>query len=198
MRGAKHTPNDIHIQGDTAYMVLTNRAKFPIAVTMFDAADVPLVLSVGVRWQAEWYEKIQNYYVKAQIRREDGTLHHIGLHRFLVRPLPGLHTDHINNNSLDNRRKNLRAVTNTENARNYRPGGYTSLIKYVEAKKCLPPGPRAQVCFDPRRQSWRARVGFQGKRYNCAYWPTREAAEAAATRKIAELFGTGEVAQLAS
>jgi peptidoglycan/xylan/chitin deacetylase (PgdA/CDA1 family) len=170
MRGAKHTPNDI-------YMVLTNRAKFPVAVTMFDAADVPLVLSVGVRWQAEWYEKIQNYYIKTQIRREDGRLHHIGLHRFLVRPLPGMDTDHINNNSLDNRRQNLRAATRTENARNYRPGGYESLRRIGSdvSTNTRRPG-RVQVWLSQSGMRWCIRVTFLGVRHSVRSAATREEA----------------------
>jgi hypothetical protein len=44
------------------------------------------------------------------------------LHRFLMEPSPELEVDHVNGDSLDNRRSNLRAVTHRENLRNRRRG----------------------------------------------------------------------------
>lgn len=40
------------------------------------------------------------------------------LHRIIVQCPPGLHVDHINGNKLDNRKCNLRIVTNAENCQN--------------------------------------------------------------------------------
>ena len=39
------------------------------------------------------------------------------MHRMIMNPVPGLVVDHINNNGLDNQRKNLRCITITENLR---------------------------------------------------------------------------------
>jgi hypothetical protein len=40
------------------------------------------------------------------------------MHRFIMGAKSGIQVDHENNNSLDNRRKNLRFATNAQNARN--------------------------------------------------------------------------------
>lgn len=40
------------------------------------------------------------------------------LARFIMNPKKGMYVDHINNNPLDNRRKNLRVCTNAQNLRN--------------------------------------------------------------------------------
>jgi hypothetical protein len=39
----------------------------------------------------------------------------VGLHRFIVRPMPGKVVDHINHDGLDNRRENLRECSHSEN-----------------------------------------------------------------------------------
>jgi hypothetical protein len=150
MGGREHTPNDIYIQDETAWMVLTNREHFPIAVTILDAADVPLVQSWGLRWCASWHPKCQNYRVLAK-DPAGGKERTVYLHRKLLCPLPGMETDHINHNTLDNRRKNLRAATRQENALNYRPGAYESLRRHKPPTTGLPKPPK---CAKGRRQSW--------------------------------------------
>ena len=44
----------------------------------------------------------------------------VRLHRFIVQPGPGMHVDHINGDSLDNRRANLRVCTRSQNLQNRR------------------------------------------------------------------------------
>jgi hypothetical protein len=53
------------------------------------------------------------------VRRVGGTL--LSMHRQLMRTGPGLVVDHINGNPLDNRKENLRVVTQRENCRNRGP-----------------------------------------------------------------------------
>lgn len=51
-------------------------------------------------------------YANAGGKRLGGT---VRLHRFIMGNTKGLHVDHINRNKLDNRRDNLRLVTNQQN-----------------------------------------------------------------------------------
>lgn len=75
------------------------------------------------------------YYIgaSAKIKGKWRILH---LHRLIMQPGEGLEVDHINGNSLDNRRENMRVCTHTENARNRKSqSGSFSGIKGVTYNK---------------------------------------------------------------
>jgi hypothetical protein len=57
-------------------------------------------------------------YAKRNPRKCDATTKRILMHRVILNTPDGLDTDHINGNGLDNRRRNLRAVTHAENLSN--------------------------------------------------------------------------------
>lgn len=130
--------NRIRIDGDTAYVETMNGIEF-----MIDVDDVPLI--DGVLWGVD-----RAGYPSALISGK-----RIKLHRYLL----GLHewrgynevVDHIDRNPLNNRRCNLRIVTQRENIMNreYPAGksGYTN-IEWNEEMKC-----------------WRVHKAVQGKSY---------------------------------
>lgn len=60
----------------------------------------------------------ERLYVRANIKQDDGSYKGVLLHRYLLNPQPGQHVDHINGDTADNRRCNLRAVTPTINKQN--------------------------------------------------------------------------------
>lgn len=75
----------------------------------------------------------------------------IYMHRLINKTPKGLDTDHINHDTLDNRRNNLRTVTHSENLRN---------SKLSKSNKS---GHRG-IYWDSERKKWRTSITENGKR----------------------------------
>lgn len=99
---------------------------------------------------------------------KNGTKLRLRMHREIMNPADDMVVDHINGNTLDNRRSNLRTVTRSENMRN------------VEgAQSCSATGIRG-IEYDKGRDRWRATIRVDGKRIRAGCFKTKE--EAAALR----------------
>ena len=73
------------------------------------------------------------------------------MHRFIMKPPRGLVVDHINHDGLDNRRANLRIVTQQQNSWNSRKGLNQGKSKYKG------------VSWDSDNQKWAATIRIHGK-----------------------------------
>lgn len=82
-----------------------------------DSADLPKLLAFNVSWYAAWNPKAKRFYVDCS-RKVNGTWRTLSLHRFLMDEPEGLEIDHWNQESLDNRRENLRIATKSQNMMN--------------------------------------------------------------------------------
>lgn len=96
----------IRIEDDCAFVVLTKGYE-----SMIDLADVDLIS----RWRWSAVEMRAGAYAR---RNRLGKS--VPLHRFLMGEPDGLCIDHINGNTLDNRRSNLRVATVAQNGWNAR------------------------------------------------------------------------------
>lgn len=143
---------------------------------ILDAEDAHLLKHAWFRNSAK-----RGYVVRTMpVRRGDGWRNKtICLSRVIMQPPPGMVVDHINGNALDNRRRNLRIVTQRQNATNNR----------------IPSGQMGRnISYRPDRRGapyW-VRVSFQYKRVHCGtYWTLREARVAAknARKKYGYLEG---------
>jgi hypothetical protein len=82
--------------------------------------------------------------------------------------------DHINMDTLDNRRCNLRLATPAQNARNRRP-----------YSRCGLKG----VCFVPRKNKWQAQIWVSGREYFLGYHESKVGAALAYDRAALAAFG---------
>lgn len=115
-----------------------------------------------------WHLGTDGYAVRST--RLDGRVRVIGMHRDVLGLALGdaLQADHINRNKLDNRRANLRVLTDAENKQN-RPScrGATSRFR--------------GVYWNARQQKWHARIGLRGRKHHLGFFTDEvEAAQACA------------------
>jgi hypothetical protein len=106
----------------------------------------------------------------------DGKTHLLGLHRFIMNCVEGdgVHVDHINHNTLDNRKSNLRKVDNQRNCFNRSRTSSSTGYK--------------GVWYREDTGSYRAMVRTEGKRYNCGQYTTPEEAAHAYDKMALYLF----------
>ena len=86
---------------------------------LIDTDDLDKFIKFKKTWSVYKPAKSRTHYATARLKKEDkwGS---IDVHRFLMNPEKGLVVDHINGNGLDNRKENLRVVTQAQNKQNLR------------------------------------------------------------------------------
>lgn len=103
------------------------------------------------------------------------------LHRLIMNAPPGVDVDHIDGNTLNNLRSNLRLATRSQNNANQhrRRGGYSQY---------------KGVTFDKNRGLWRAQIKVGGKHIDLGSF--RDEIEAARAYDVAALAHFGEFANV--
>jgi hypothetical protein len=160
------TIRPIRIDGNIAYVPLTKGYE-----AVIDVADVPLV--EGWNWTASTLRRAVYAYRRPRV---NGVLKSCLMHRLIADPGKADQVDHINGNGLDNRRKNLRLATPSENACNSVPRSTnTSGFK--------------GVCWHKGAGKWMAQIVLDGKNNYLGLFDTAEDAHAAYAKKSLELHG---------
>lgn len=99
---------------------IINSKKYGKQIVLLDDEDYERIIKANYKLHLKYDKTIDNFYV--QFHYPDKTKKEgrgtIGLHRFVMNPLPGFQVDHINRNPLDNRKCNLRLCTQQDNAKN--------------------------------------------------------------------------------
>ena len=154
--------NSRYIKESTLFIETTK------GIVVMDAEDEHLLDDMAV--------DIKKGYVRT---RSNKTHKRQSLHRIIMQPLSVFVGDHINGNTLDNRKENLRVCTIQENARNN---------KGHSGRK----SPYKGVYFDTHAKGvkkWRAYTRINGKRLWFGYHMTAELAAMEYNIRARELFG---------
>jgi hypothetical protein len=131
-----------------------------------DDEDYDRVMSL--KWHASEGKPGWNYAVSSCGKR---------MHRFLLNPDSDDVIDHINHDTLDNRRSNLRVVSHSMNCQNRKK--CTSASGYFGVRASYKPG------------RWDAYVFQLGDTIRLGSFPDKESAAKARDLKVLELFGPG-------
>lgn len=124
----------------------------------------------------KWYELskyswfLHNGYVGAYINKK-----RISMHRYLMNAEKGIFIDHYNNNSLDNRVKNLRIATAAQNSYNKSQSNHT-LHKYKG------------LSYDKKCKTYKSTIRKDGKEYYLGNYKTEVEAAIAYNLKAIVLF----------
>jgi hypothetical protein len=115
----------------------------------------------------------KQYFVHSAPRPEHKN---ILLHRYIMSAPDGLEVDHINGNTLDNRKSNLRICQHKENMRN------------VKLRRTNRSGYKG-VSFDVRRNKWKARITLNSRENFLGYFETPQGAYGAYCKAVKKYHG---------
>jgi hypothetical protein len=145
--------NDYEIRGEVTAIFLKRR-NAPNLETLIDTEDLNKLMDYPYRWSCNFMKNTETYYVVSDFRKEGKRGKNL-LHRFLMdNPPKSLVVDHINHNTLDNRKTNLRIITSAENFQNMN-GPYKNSKSGIRG-----------VCWHKATQKWYAFIKVNGK---CKY-----------------------------
>lgn len=110
--------NAYEVRGDVTAIFLKS-AKYGDMETLIDTNDLEKAKGFINKWYAYYSPNTKSYYVRGNYSKNIGKQEKIIFSRFLMDALTPLQVDHINRDTLDNRRScNLREVTSAQNKQN--------------------------------------------------------------------------------
>lgn len=107
--------NKIIIENNYAKLIIFKKGE--ILEVLIDIDDIDKINNL--KWTAKYDKTINNYYIYAWERNKlNNNRKRFSLHRYLTNCPQDMQVDHINRNTLDNRRCNLKICTHLENLQN--------------------------------------------------------------------------------
>jgi len=111
--------NEYEIRGDVTAIFLKRKDGSRLE-TLIDTADLPRAMEFPWAWGPHWDRHTKSFYSEGKSYHGQGKKReYYSLHRWIMQPEPGYEVDHINHDTLDNRRRNLRILPKGTNQQNY-------------------------------------------------------------------------------
>lgn len=151
--------NKYEIRGDVTEVLIQKKGMQ--YVFLIDTEDVPLVSQFGTTWSVN---SIDPRYIYAITRYYSNSVRkHVLMHRVIVQCPDGMYVDHINHNTLDNRKSNLRIVTKRENSHNL-----------AGARRDNKSSGERGVHFNKQTRKWMAHINFNSNNYYLGSFDEKE------------------------
>lgn len=167
--------NDFEIRGDKVAIFL-NRRDGTALETIIDKEDLDRAQEYQGTWYSLWSPCTNSFYARSASTKEGKTTA-IHFHRWISRCPIGLEVDHINHDTLDNTRANIRNVTIADNNQNVRKrvdniSGFSGVSWHKGANK------------------WKAQINIENRRTHLGLFnDIRQAANAVHLAKIENMPG---------
>jgi hypothetical protein len=126
--------------------------------------------------QWKWCYYKTGYAIRSAYNKETKRRYSILMHRVIMHTPDGMDTDHINHNTLDNRKSNLRICTHSQNQMN----------KHKQSNNT---SGHTGVSWHKRNHQWQAQIKLNGKYISLGFHDDIDEAIDAYDMKARELFG---------
>lgn len=156
-----------YVINDKDVVIFLNRRNGQIFSTHISVEDFDKANDIKGKWCVIWNEITQSFYVQSATRT-NGKKTTISLHRLITGFIKGMHVDHINHDTLDNRRNNLRIISNSENQQN-RKGATRSSTTGIRG-----------VYWSKKSKKWKVQIKVNKVQIHIGYFNSIEEAEHAA------------------
>lgn len=152
--------NDYEVNGEMTVIFVRTRGDSKtsgqILECLIDTEDLPLVEDIKNCWYAQKSHKEKNWYIKNRRRtgpRKEGKVVEKMIHRIIMDAPPKFVVDHINHNTLDNRKCNLRIVSQSINTQNHLGPNDNNMSSRER-----------NVTWDKAREKWMVKIQAHGKK----------------------------------
>lgn len=143
-------------------------------VKLTNSKKIVLIDNENYEWIINHNWSLDNYGYACTNKRK-GMLSSL-MHRLILNAPKGQDVDHINGNPLDNRRKNLRICSRSQNLHNSK--------KHKDNKSGY-----KGVFWQSKSNKWRAQICCEGKRFSIGMFCNKKDAAIAYNKEAIKLFG---------
>lgn len=135
-----------------------------------------IVDDIDYEYLMQWKWHYSNGYAERRVRKAEGAIRHIRMHRIIIDAPNHLFVDHIDRNGLNNQRNNLRLCTSIENKRNV-------------GKLCCNTSGFKGVAWHKLNNKFIANIRVNYKRIHLGYFKDAKEAAIAYDQAAKEYFG---------